>query len=278
MGSVQLRVVTPQMVKRVFTEMAKRGKSPQTQVLVYATLKKMFGDAVENYLYIVSNPVLKKLRPAVPEKEAAHLNLAQTKTLLEHVRNRPYGIAIWIQLYLGLRYAELRALKFSDIDFDEGRITIRRTFIMKTGLVREYPKGKKQHSHSIPLELLEMLRQARTLVTSDDAFVSANRRGGIMPYRWYLKLVRKYCRELGLPLIGTHGLRHSTSELYMHHGATADDLQTLFAHSCRRVTERYVHNRGSSLERVANAIRLFPNESDPKVTHFQKSLVTETRK
>jgi len=32
------------MVKRVFIEMAKANRSPQTQRLVYSTLKKMFGE------------------------------------------------------------------------------------------------------------------------------------------------------------------------------------------------------------------------------------------
>jgi integrase len=276
LGDVQLRAVTPQMAKRVFTEMAKQDKSPQTQCLVYATMRKMFGDAIENYQYVVFNPVIRKIKPVKPEKEAPHLTYHQTKTLLDHVRNESYGLPIWIQLYLGLRYSELRALKLSDLDLDEGRITIRRTYVMKTGMLREFPKGRKQHTHSIPQELLEMLRSK--IIRPSDEFVCTNKEGGIMPYRWYLKVLRKYCHELGLPAIGTHGLRHSTSELYLQHGATKDDLQRLFAHSCSRVTERYLHNRGTNLEKVTNVIRLFGDRSDPKVTQNHSSHFTEVRK
>ena len=268
-GHVQLRAVKPYMVQSLFTRMADLGKSPQTQCLVYATLRKMFSDAIQNYQYLPFNPVLSSLKPAAPQKEAPHLNYDETKKLLQHVKDKPYGLCIWTQLYIGLRYSELRGLKFSDMDLKEGRVTIRRTYVMKTNSFREYPKGRKQHTHSIPLELLLMLREHKSGATSE--FVFTNKVGGIMPYRWYLKLLKKYCRELGVQEIGTHGIRHSTSELYIRHGATKDDLQRLFAHSDQRVTERYMHNRGTNLERITSTIRLFPEASDPKVTPIAES-------
>ncbi len=61
--------------------------------------------------------------------------------------------------------------------------------------------------------------------------IVASPTGKVLPYRFYLKAVKTYCEELGITVLGTHGLRHSTSELYMSHGATRDDLRSLFAHS-----------------------------------------------
>lgn len=269
LGTYRLRAVSPQMVKRVFIEMAKAGKAPQTQRLVYSTLKKMFGDAVENYRYLTFNPVLKKLKPNAPLAEAKHLNLNQIKLLLSHVENRKYGLAVWIQIYLGLRVGELIALRWEDIDLEEGRIHIRRTFVKKTEFFRDYPKGGKQHSHSIPGELLEKLAAAKQTAVGE--YVVTSNRGGNLPYRWYLFALKKYCAEIKVPVIGSHGLRHSTSELYLHHGATRDDLRRLFAHSTSAVTDRYVHNRGTNLERVANVIQLFPVPSDQKVTRSENS-------
>lgn len=42
----------------------------------------------------------------------------------------------------------------------------------------------------------------------------------MLSYEWYSRTLRRYCKELAIPLIGTHGLRHSTSTLYLSHGAT----------------------------------------------------------
>jgi integrase len=78
-----------------------------------------------------------------------------------HVENRKYGLAIWIQIYLGLRAGDLVALRWEDVDLEAGRIHIRRAAVKKTGIVRDYPKGGKQHSHSIPSELLDKLIEAK---------------------------------------------------------------------------------------------------------------------
>lgn len=44
----------------------------------------------------------------------------------------------------------------------------------------------------------------------------------------------------------------------MNYGATRDDLRRRFAHSSLEMTECYVHERGTNLEKVAKIIQLFP--------------------
>jgi integrase len=224
----------------------------------------MFGDAVENYQYLTVSPVLRKLRPVIAIKEARHLNLHQVKELLKYTEDKECGLAIWVQIYLGLRLGELIALRWEDVDISpsltSGRIHIRRTYVSKTGYFRDYPKGGKQHSHSIPAELLQKLVGAKAMATTP--FVVCSPRAEQLPYKWYMRHLKNYCSELKIPVIATHGLRHSTSELYIHHGATRDDLRRLFAHSTPAVTDRYVHDRGTNLEKIANVIRLFPTGTE----------------
>lgn len=265
LGPSKLKAVTPQMAKRVLNNMAQTGRAPQTQRHVYVLMRKMFGDAVENYQYLTFNPVLRKLAPAVPIREAKHLNLDQMKALLSHVEDKKYGLAVWLQIFLGLRCGELQGLHWEDVDLASGRVCIRRTYVRKLGVLRDYPKGKKQHSHSIPKELLAKLRVEKLKATSP--LVVNSPKGGVMPHRWYLVALKKYCHEIGIPEIASHGLRHSTSELYLSHGATRDDLRQLFAHSSLLVTDRYVHDRGSRLEQVSNVISIFGNEMTTKIDH-----------
>jgi integrase len=262
-GSLRLKEIRPHHVKRVLNEMANLGKSEQTRVHAFGILRKMFGDAMEIYQYATFNPALKKLKPSIAQREAKHLNLGQAKSLLSHVDGKRYGLAIWIQLYLGLRAGELQALRWEDVDLETRRVSIRRTYIRKMKVFRDYPKGRKQHSHNLPAELWE-----RLLVGKDrpkDQLVVTSPFGNVIPYLWYLRAVKEYCEALKIPVVGTHGLRHSTSELYMSHGATRDDLRALFAHSSLKVTERYLHGKDTNLERVTNVIQLF-GKSDPKVT------------
>lgn len=80
----------------------------------------------------------------------------------------------------------------------------------------------------------------------------------MLDYWMYRKVLRQYCQEAKVTVIATHGLRHSTSELYQTYGASRDDLRQLFAHSSVSTTERYIHRKSDSLEKVAKVIQLFP--------------------
>lgn len=265
LGHVKVKSVTPVLIAKVIGFVADRGKSEQTQLHVYNLVRKMFRDAVEMFRILNYSPVLSKQKPKVPLKETKHLSLSQIRQLLAHVRDTDYGVAIWLQIYLGLRVSEVIALQWSDVDLDGGTVTIARSYSRKDSWVTgkrvfsDSPKGRKQHTQHLPLELIQFLKGAKKNTTGD--YVAATPFQEILSYEFYLESLKGYCRELEIPVIGTHGLRHSTSELYLHHGASKDDLRTLFAHSSQELTDRYIHGRGNNLEKVASVIRLFPDSS-----------------
>jgi integrase len=262
-GHLKLKAVTPDLIANVVSGVKGQRKSEQTQLHVFNLLRKIFRDAVELFQLTTFNPVLRTLRPKVPLKETKHLNLEQVKSLLQYSSAREYGTAIWLQVFLGLRVSEIIALSWEDLDLETGIVTIRRsysrkdTWVQKERVFKEYPKGRKHHSRQIPGELLVLLKQ----VKRTSPFVAATSFGEMLSYEFYLETLKNYCQELGIPKVGTHGLRHSTSELYLHHGATRDDLRRLFAHSSLDITDRYVHERGTNLEKVTKVIRLFPKET-----------------
>jgi integrase len=173
------------------------------------------------------------------------------------VRGKPYGLAVWLSAYLGLRVGEVQALRWEDVDLETGVIHIRRTYTKHEGTFRDYPKGRKQHSHRAPAELLAYLSEEKANASTDLVIVPEGWK--MLCYWMYRKGLKRYCQEAGVPVIATHGLRHSTSELYQTYGASREDLRQLFAHSSVTTTERYIHHKGDSLEKVAKVIQLFPN-------------------
>ncbi len=264
LGDKKLKTVTPVLIAAVMKEMTKIGKSEQTRLHVFNLLRKMFRDAIELYQLVTHNPALRTFKPKVPRKEAKHLSVKQLTVLLEHTREMEHGVAIWLQAYLGLRVCEVIALKWSDLDLERGLVFIQRSYSRKDSWVRkepvfkDRPKGGKQHVQVIPKELLARLQEVRS--TAKNEYVAATSfNNGPLSYEYYLECLRMYCDELQIPVIGTHGLRHSTSELYMHYGATKDDLKALFAHSTTEMTERYIHRPSGNLERLARVVQLFPD-------------------
>ena len=264
-GSKRLQSVRPEAIASVLGRTARAGKSEQTQLHIFNLMRKMFGDAVELFQFVTHNPVLRTLKPKVPKKEAKFLTPNQVRTLLYAVTGKPYDSAIWVQLYLGLRVSEVIALKWSDLDLENGVALICRSYSRKdswvagTKIFKNYPKGGKQHRRLIPRELLVFLLDKRT--NSSSEFVAVSPLGEMLSYEFYLENLKRYCREAGITEIGTHGLRHSASELYIHHGATEDDIRRLFAHSSPEITARYLHTRGKNLDRVVKEINVFPSGS-----------------
>lgn len=225
----------------------------------------MFRDAVELFQFIGQTPVLPILARRVPQKEARFLSMEQASRLLKYVVGRDYDIAIWLQLYLGLRVSDVIALKWEDVDVDQGTALISQSYSRKDTwenkekTFRDRLKGGKQHRVLLPPELWEFLKSRKVGATSP--FVAVSPTGEMLSYEFYLETLKGYCQELGIPTVGTHGLRHSASELYLNHGATEDDIRRLFAHSSADITERYLHSRGRNLADVAKGMRLLDPRS-----------------
>jgi integrase len=256
-GNMRLQTVTPAMIGRVLRETAEKGRGPSVQTHVYNLLHKMFEDAVELFEMLQRNPVLTKLRPRVLVKESRYLKLDQIGKLLAATSGKTFETAVWLQLFAGLRVGEVQALTWSNVNLDQGMIHVRATYVRREKRFQDYPKGRRWHSIKMPPELWEHLR--RTRIASGGLFVVQGVKGEWLDYHGYATALERYCKEAEVPRVSTHGLRHSTSELYMAHGATRDDLRILFAHSSGAVTDRYVHDKGERLDEVAKVIRLFPN-------------------
>ena len=269
-GHLKMQQVNPAHGNRVLGRAGEMGRSPSVKLHIYNLMHKMFGDAVELYEILPRNPIIKKLRPKVPYKETKYLELDEVIALLRHVEGKPYQVAIWLQIFAGLRAGEVQYLRWEHVDLKNGIIHVRGTYLRKEGRYQDHPKGRKWHRVKMPPELWDILRIEKLRSITD--FVAVSPDGPVLRYGGYVKLLKRYCTQAGVPVIPTHGLRHSTSELYMAHGASRDDLRLLFAHSCSSVTDRYVHDKGRRLDQVAENVFLFrPRpKASPEPTEEEK--------
>jgi integrase len=258
LGKKRLASISPQIIAGVLNRMFDKGLGHQTVLHVYSLLKKVFTDAVEFEL-LAKNPVKKTFRPKVPRKESRYLTLAEVQRLLDHAGDGPYAIAIWLGVYMGLRVGEVQALRWEDLDLERGVIHVRRTYSRLEKVFRDYPKGKKQHSHRLPGPFLELLKEAKKVANTELVVVPVNWK--MLEYSNYRRVLKRYCQEAGVSIIATHGLRHSCSEVWMEAGATRDDLRMLYAHGDSSTTDRYIHDRGTRLGKIADVIVLRPKSS-----------------
>lgn len=259
LGERKLDTISPSHILEIINKMVGKDLSKQTICHAYNILAKSFQDAVDVFSLLHRSPVHKTFRPKVPKTEARYLRIEQTKKLLQHVENHPYGLAVWLGIYMGMRVGEVQALLWEDVDLKNGIIHIRRNYVKSERVFRDYPKGKKHHSQKIPSELLAKLKAAKNSSTTKLVVVPPGWQ--MLDYWKYRRVLKGLCREVGIKGVSIHGLRHSSSELWMEHGASRDDLRLLFAHADSATTDRYVHDRGSRLHKVADVIELFPDRA-----------------
>lgn len=263
-GKMKLQEVTPAHVARVLAYAAELGRGPAQRLHIYNVMHKMFGDGVELYEILPRNPCIRKLRPKVPQREMRYLEIDDLITLLRFVEGRPYQTAIWLQVFAGLRVGEVEYLKWEHVDLKYGIIHVRGTYVRREKRFQDYPKGKKWHRIKMPRELWQYLIRERARSTTELVAVSPAQ--PFLGYFGYSKALQRYCSQAGVPIIPTHGLRHSSSELYMAAGASRDDLRVLFAHSSSSVTDRYVHDKGRRLDRVADKVLLLAAPPDAEAS------------
>lgn len=255
LGDLKLQEISARDISKCLTAITRKQLSAATRNHVYLILHKIFKDARLIYGYRHDNPVLPEHKVRMSQKEAKFLNVVQAAALMRDVRHSEYGTAIRCQYFLGLRFGELVGLRVCDLDFTEHKYTVRQVFDRHGYAFRNYPKGRNQHTNYIPLEIeaelkLECIGKAAT----DLVFKSP---GCSMLYlRKYNRALAKHCKAAGVPVISSHGLRHSTGELMLKHGATKDELQRFFDHKSQKTTERYIHGSDHRMSEISRTISL----------------------
>lgn len=160
------------------------------------------------------------------------------------------NLGIFICLNAGLRIGEVCALQWDDIDVTAGIIrvskTIQRIYRVDgeekyTELIVDKPKTKNS-IREIPMtrDLLALVRPLKKIVRRD-FYVLTNAANPTEP-RTYRSYFNKLQKELGLPMMRFHGLRHSFATRCIESKCDYKTVSVLLGHSNISTTlNLYVH-------------------------------------
>lgn len=177
----------------------------------------------------------------------------------EHFTFRNLGV--YVCLNSGMRIGEICALTWEDIDTENGIIKVRRTIqriytieegVRKTELILDTPKTKNS-IREIPMskDLLRMLKPFKKIV-NNSFFVLTNEAKPTEPrtYRTYYKNLMK---ELGIPELKFHGLRHSFATRCIESKCDYKTVSVLLGHSNISTTlNLYVHPNMEQKKKAIN--------------------------
>lgn len=185
-----------------------------------------------------------------PEIEV--LSKANQKKIMNYIREHFTfkNLGIYICLSAGIRIGEICALTWGDIDTDTGVISIRKTiqriYIVEednrhTELVLDTAKTKNS-IRDIPMnrDLLKILKPIKKVV-NESFYVLTNEAKPTEP-RTYRNYYKKLMRELDIPKLKFHGLRHSFATRCIESNCDYKTVSVILGHSNISTTlNLYVH-------------------------------------
>lgn len=160
------------------------------------------------------------------------------------------NLGIYICLCARMRIGEICALKWEDIDTENGIIsvkkTIQRVYMIEgeeryTELILDSPKTKNS-IRDIPMtrDLLKLLKPLKRIV-NNNYFVLTNEAKPTEP-RTYRNYYKQFMQEIGVPILKFHGLRHSFATRCIESKCDYKTVSVILGHSNISTTlNLYVH-------------------------------------
>ena len=184
------------------------------------------------------------------------LSLSECHSLLDKLDEEPYRTMVAVALATGLRCSELFALKWSDFDWANSTMFVRRAIV--DGVVDEVKT--KYSKAGLPLHgaLADMLLRwkAQSKFQKDEDWVFSSRRTrGDKPLRATSVLenfIKPAAQRAGLGLIGWHTFRRTFSTLLRFNREDIKVQQELMRHADIRTTMNLYTQANSDQKRQAH--------------------------
>lgn len=243
--------VNEEKVQQFVFDKLDAGLSEKTIRDIIIVLKMILKFGIKNG-YLEYAQIDAKFPSKQEKKDLDVLSKADQKKFMEHLRNNFTfkNLGIFICLSTGMRIGEICGLRWCDVDTVEGvikvRHTLQRIYIIKgetrhTELLLDTPKTANS-VRDIPMssELLKMLKSLNKVV-NENYYVISNDIKPIEP-RTYRNYYKKLCKQLDIPELKFHGLRHSFATRCIESKADYKTVSVLLGHSNISTTlNLYVH-------------------------------------
>lgn len=267
MGDVKLPEVTPAQITALLLDMQSKGKAQSTCVKVYTVLHSLFKMAYLSDM-VPKNPMDKVERPRPRKDEVkadgpAAYTPAEVQQLIDCLEGEPLKWQVFIHLLMdtGVRRGECCGLRWKDIDFTTGAITIAGNlcYTPQKGVYLDTPKNGHTRTVYAGPQTVALLRQLRTdqagKAISKYVFTkegSAEPMHPQTPTAYFKTLSERY----NIPDLHPHKLRHSFASIAIINGADVASVSEALGHSDKAVTLRmYTHADQESISHAAQIVR-----------------------
>ena len=253
---LKLKKITVAYCQRVVIELSKtyvlynHYLSVINRIFKYAVLMDVLNsNPFDKVIKPKSRQVQRKGNFLTKEELKEFLKLAQTTTLSY------FFPLVHLMSYTGLRQGEALALKWSDIDFENKKITVNKTAVRiegKQSLQTPKTKNSKRVISIDPttLSILKNWKKDQIKIyfkngkhfEGDDNFIFTNQRGDWVHIHNFIRYFKRFIADHKLKTITPHGLRHTHASLLFSAGVEPKNISDRLGHSTVQITlDLYTH-------------------------------------
>lgn len=269
LGNLKLKDIKPAHIQQYInqlTDLQKRTRgqeqpedekiSPSTVRRYLTVVQSIFKQAVKLGL-ILDNPA-KTERLTMPKALQPKIDIftkQEAAKILTCLEKEPLQFQALIQLaiFTGARRGELVALKFSDIDFENMKITIERAAIKLKGQKTQVKPPKDYEVRTITvnpacISLIEELHREKEREVirigsqwHNEGWLFSTWNGEIMNPQTPTAQFSKFLAKNDLPHRKFHALRHTSATLLLYSGINIKQVQSRLGHGDIETTNKYLH-------------------------------------
>jgi len=263
-GKKPMATVAPFDLEKIKSNMLKAGKAPRTARYSLEFVRQVFNHAIRQGLYVGENPVSKVKLPKVDNRRMRFLSREEAEALLKNLAGRSkttHDIAA-VSLYAGLRFGEITALQWSDVDLERGILLLRDT---KSGKTRAAFMNDQ-----IKAVFASKPKSKPTAYVFPD-----NKHGGRIGKisSAFLRAVDELKLNEGIEdrrqKFTFHGLRHTFASWLVEAGTDLFTVKELLGHADYSMAARYSHVGAESLRAAVNRLDKAPAET-PEAESMQE--------
>jgi len=230
-----------------------RGLSPLTVRHYHRVLRKALHDAVR-WRLLARNPAEAVEAPRVVRKEMKVLEPEEVGRLLHAAEGSEFYIPVLLAVATGLRRGEILALRWEDVNLDDGVITVRRSLEQtRAGITFKAPKTAKSRRMLVlpemaiaPLQTHKGEQALQKLMLDsayqDSGLVCTEADGSLINPEHLSRGFRVLLKHAGLPRIRFHDLRHTHATMLLREGIHPKIVSERLGHSTIVLTmDTYSH-------------------------------------
>ena len=252
LGKTPLQDLSPGMIQTWQDDLAPtpsaRGAAQAS--LAYRCLRSALSDA-ERLGLIPENPA-KRARPALrtPRKREG-FTLEEARAILAAAEGEGLAPLFAFILYTGLRLGETLGLRWSDVDLEAGRVTVRHNRVLVGSRMVEGTPKRQRSVRTLALlgGAVEALRRQRVMQAAarqaageawrDQDRVFSTRDGGGLNASNVNRTFRRIRERAGVRNLPPHSLRHATASILLGAGVPVAVAAKMMGHSVTMFCEIY---------------------------------------